>query len=92
MRRRLVPLLCAVAGVAVVALLVYGLTQQGSSRALDQAVAGGPHARRARATRALPVLDGVPSAHAPRSPTGAGTSWSCNFWASWCDTCVAEAA
>ena len=63
MRRRLVPLLCAIAGVAVVALLVYGLTQQGSSRALDEAIAAGRTPAAPAATRALPVLNGVPTAH-----------------------------
>ena len=89
MRRRLVPLLCVLAGVAVVALLVYGLTQQGSSRALDEAIAAGHTPAAPAAARELPVLNGVPRETASLADWR-GRVVVLNFWASWCDTCAAE--
>jgi cytochrome c biogenesis protein CcmG/thiol:disulfide interchange protein DsbE len=88
-RRRLVPLLCAVAGVALVALLVYGLTQQGSSRALDEAIAAGRTPVAPAAMRELPVLDGVPR-HTASLADWRGHIVIVSFWASWCPTCAAD--
>ena len=90
MRRRLVPALVAVLGAAVVALLIFGLTQQGESRALDNAIANGRPLPAPHASLALPVLDRVDAGSA------ALTHWRgkvivLNFWAKWCDTCVDEA-
>lgn len=90
MKRRLGPVIVALVGAAVVALLVYGLTKQGTSRALDAALEAGRLPPAPETTVALPVLDGVPR------PQAALAHWRgevivVNFWAAWCDTCNAEA-
>ena len=41
MKRRLGPIVTVLVGAALVAMLVYGLTKQGTSRALDAAVPAG---------------------------------------------------
>ena len=91
MRRKLVPAIVIVVAAAVVGLLVYGLTQQGASRALDDALAAGRHPPAPAATRPLPVLDRVGGTQASLSHWR-GEVVVVNFWASWCDTCTAESA
>jgi cytochrome c biogenesis protein CcmG/thiol:disulfide interchange protein DsbE len=90
MRRRFVPLVAALAGAALVGLLVYGLTTQGSSRALDQAVQAGRWPSAPDEMRALPVLD-VAHGRGAALASWRGKVLIVNFWASWCDTCMAEA-
>ena len=80
----------ALVAAALVAVLVYGLSEQGSSRALDAALAAGLYPAAPNASTRLPVLDRVDA------PQAALTHWRgevvvLNFWASWCDTCNAEA-
>lgn len=90
MKRRLGPIVTVLVGAALVAMLVYGLTKQGTSRALDAAIEAGHHPPAPNASTALPVLDGV------NGRSAALTHWRggvvvVNFWASWCSTCNAEA-
>jgi cytochrome c biogenesis protein CcmG/thiol:disulfide interchange protein DsbE len=85
-----VPMAVAAFAAAVIVLLIYGLTQQGESRALDAGVADHHYLRAPQAARALPVLDRVAASRA------ALTHWRgkvivVNFWAKWCDTCLDEA-
>lgn len=91
MRGKLVPMVASGVAVALVALLVYGLTKQGTSRALDQALIAGRTPPAPDTTLPLPVLNGVRSGHASLA-SWRGKVLVVNFWASWCSTCIAEAA
>ncbi len=55
-RRRLVPILASLAGAALIALLLYGVSTQSANRTLDEQVARHNYPVAPDATRALPVL------------------------------------
>jgi cytochrome c biogenesis protein CcmG/thiol:disulfide interchange protein DsbE len=89
-KRRIVPLVSIALAAAVIAMLAWGLAAQGASRSLDAAVQRGQRPAAPEVSRALPVLNGVPAADAALS-RWRGQVLVINFWASWCDTCAAEA-
>ena len=88
MRRFTLPTLVAVAAVALLVLLVYGVAKQGSDTSIDASVAKGHWPLAPDATKALPVLGSTGDA---KLVDFRGKVVVLNVFASWCDPCKAEA-
>jgi len=88
MRRYLLPGLVVLAAAALIALLVFGVADQGVNSSIDAAVAHGKRPAAPDASRPLPDLQ---SAGTTSLADLRGKVVVLNVFASWCDPCKAEA-
>ncbi|MBV8955539.1 MAG: TlpA family protein disulfide reductase [Solirubrobacterales bacterium] len=89
MRRYVLPGLVVCAAAALLALLAFGVSQQGNDTSIDAAVARGHRPQAPKANLALPVLGSQSATKSLADMRGKVVVM--NVFASWCDPCKAEA-
>ncbi len=89
MRRYVLPGLVLCAAIALLALLAFGVADQGAHTSLDSAIAQGHRPAAPDATLALPVLGSTSKKQSLADFRGKVVVL--NVFASWCDPCKAEA-
>lgn len=88
MRRYVLPASVVLAAVALLALLAFGVSQQGANTSIDSAVQRGVHPIAPNSHFALPILG---SSGSESLADFRGKVVVLNVFASWCDPCKAEA-
>ncbi len=88
MRRFLIPSLVLACAVALLALLAFGVSNQGENTSLDSQLAHGSHPLAPPYAMALPIL-GAPGRESLRDLRGKVVV--VNIFASWCTPCQSEA-